>query len=62
MSDLQQAIWDAIERRANYSDELARERRISQSRRERDWWEYGDPAKHIPGRIDNQRSRKGKNR
>ena len=39
MSDLQQAIWDAIERRGNYSDEPARERRIALSRREGEWGE-----------------------
>lgn len=60
--DVVSAIWDAIERRANDAEDLeqARRERIAASREARDRWEFGDPAKHVPGRIDNQRKRKGK--
>lgn len=52
---LEDVIWDAIERRANYTEEIARERRIAESREARDRYEFRDPALHIPGRVDNQR-------
>ena len=60
MSDpILRALWDAVEQVD--PEEAAREKRIRESREARDRYMFGDPALHVPGRIDNQRSRKGKN-
>ena len=62
MSDIGAAIWDAIERRANDSEDLerARRERIAASREAFSYYDFQDPARNVPGRIDNERSRKGK--
>lgn len=62
--DITSAIWDAIERRANDSKDLerARRERIAASREARSFYDFRDPALSVPGRIDNERSRKGKQR
>lgn len=56
------ALWDAIERRSTEDvEELARARRIRESREAPDRYRMGDPANFIPGQIDNRR-KKEKNR
>lgn len=60
MSDIGAAIWDAIERRANDSDELARERRVAESRDAFSYYDFRDPQMDVPGRIDNERRKKRK--
>lgn len=62
--DITSAIWDAIERRATDGKDLeaARRERIAASREARSYYDFRDPAQSVPGRIDNERSRKGKNR
>lgn len=58
--DIASAIWDAIERRADTTDELerARQERIAASREARSYYDFHDPALSVPGRIDNERKRK----
>lgn len=62
--DVISAIWDAIERRADDAEALeqARQERIAASREALSYYDFRDPALSVPGRIDNQRSRKGKKR
>lgn len=56
------ALWDAIERRSTEDvEELARARRIRESREHADRYQFGDPSRFIPGQIDNRR-KKEKNR
>lgn len=55
------ALWDAIESRSTEDvEELARARRIRESREQIDHYRFGDPSRFIPGQIDNQRTRKRK--
>lgn len=58
--DMSSAIWDAIERRANDSEDLekARQERIAASRDAFSYYDFRDPAQSVPGRIDKQRKRK----
>lgn len=60
--DVISAIWDAIERRADDAESLekARRERIAASREAFSYYDFKDPALSVPGRIDNQRKRKGR--
>lgn len=61
--DVLAALWDAIESRSTKDvEEIARQRRIQESRDHADYYQFGDPSRFLPGRIDKQRSRKGKSR
>lgn len=55
------ALWDAIERRSTEdTTALDQARRIREARAHADHYPLGDPARFIPGQIDNQRKRKKK--
>lgn len=57
---VEDAIWEALTRRADDAEDLARVRRIREDREHADQYQLGDPSRFVPGRIDNQRKRKGK--
>lgn len=57
------ALWDAIERRSTEDlEEFARARRIRESRDHADHYQFGDPSRFIPGRIDNRAKREKRKR